>query len=58
MCDNNAALKDTLRRHKEAVHEGVKYKCTICRKEMTAKANLTRHIQTAHEAKEFLFQYL
>ena len=29
--------------HKEAVHEGVKYMCTMCNYQETDKGNLNRH---------------
>ena len=38
-----------LKTHKEAVHESVKYMCTMCNCQETDKGNFNRHEKSIHE---------
>ena len=41
----------TLRKHIEAVHRGIKYKCDTCSKEFSETKTLKQHIKAIHEGK-------
>ena len=38
-----------LKRHKKAIHEGVKYACNQCEYHATEQGNLKKHKQSIHE---------
>ena len=42
--------KQNLKKHVEAVHEGIKpFKCSVCDVKFANKQNLKKHIETIHE---------
>lgn len=43
------ALKDSLIRHSQSIHEGVKYACNQCDKKFAQQETLTTHIKSKHE---------
>ena len=49
-CDYETALKADLKRHIEAVYEGIKpLKCNICDYKFTRKGSLKKHTEFVHE---------
>ena len=52
MCDYAASRKDTLAKHKMAVHYRVKdYKCDTCQYAASRKEHLMKHKKAFHEYK-------
>ena len=49
-CDYECAWPATMREHKETIHENIMFKCEIsgCTKQMNRKANINKHMKTAH----------
>ena len=42
-----------MKAHIKSIHEGKKYRCTICPSQFFAKSNLKVHIGTVHEEKTY-----
>ena len=55
-CDYKATTASHLKKHKESVHEGIKYKCNECDHESTTKESLKVHKRSLH--KKILFPCL
>ena len=52
-CDYVTKRSAHLKKHVEAVHEGIRYDCTICNDvSFTQKQQLTKHIESVHEGKK------
>ena len=49
LCDHKCASKNTLRRHKEAKHEGIRYPCDQCKYSATQLINLKKHREAKHD---------
>ena len=52
MCDYQATRQSRLTEHKQSVHLGNKYFCTICGQKVS---HLNRHIKSKHSEREYLF---
>ena len=48
-----ASQKTNLKRHKQSVHEGVKYPCNKCEYQATTKGALQRHQKSEHEGVKY-----
>ncbi len=48
LCAKSYLTLNHLRRHKQAIHEGLKYKCELCSKEFTHKSSLKQHVNAMH----------
>ena len=40
---------EILKRHKQTVHEGVRFQCTLCEKSFSQPNNLKLHIKKTHD---------
>ena len=45
--------QDDLTKHREAVHEGIKYACGLCGKGFISQSNLAEHRRAVHEGIKF-----
>ena len=52
-CEKQFTRKDSLDRHIQNVHEGIKLSCNDCGYEATQRANLLVHIRSVHEGIKF-----
>ena len=50
LCDFESGHWETIRQHKQTIHEGIMYHCDYpgCSKQMNRKGNLDQHKKTAH----------
>ena len=48
-CDKKFRVQDTLARHINSVHLGVRYPCKLCHKTFTQPQHLKSHIKSVHE---------
>ena len=48
-CDYRASQHHNLKKHKESIHEGLKYQCTRCDYKATLRASLVRHTRSIHD---------
>ena len=53
-CDKKATTKDSLKRHTNALHLGVKLKCKQCQFQAYL-SGLKEHINSVHEGVSYLF---
>ena len=51
-CSNIYNNSSRLKRHKQAVHEGIRYHCQICNTGFTQQGNLTRHLSKGRCSKD------
>jgi DNA-directed RNA polymerase subunit RPC12/RpoP len=49
VCGKEVSRMQTLKVHKESVHEKLKYSCTICRKQLSTVLLLRRHVNVIHK---------
>ena len=49
LCDYFCASKQTLKRHKEVKHEGIRYPCDQCEYSTTRMSDLKKHKEAKHE---------
>ena len=49
-CDKTFNFRDTFLKHYKSVHEGVKFKCEYCSKEIKTVLKLRRHIVSCHHS--------
>ena len=42
-CDYTTSRKDHLKKHQEAIHEGVKHTCDMCGKQFTQESGVYNH---------------
>ena len=47
VCEYQATTQGDLKRHKQAIHEGVKYACDQCEYHATDQRNLKKHKQSS-----------
>ena len=49
-CDQSFAYNNGLREHRETIHEGIMFTCSVpgCGKQMNRIANLNKHMKTSH----------
>ena len=52
-CEYKAAQKAHLQRHKESIHEGLRFPCPHCEYKATLKESLQIHMQSVHEGQKF-----
>ena len=52
MCDYQASQQSYLEVHKQSVHFGKKYLCTICGQKVSSKSHLSYHIKSKHNERE------
>ena len=48
-CNKSYTALNTLRKHVQSVHEGIKHLCDTCNKSFTVLSNLKKHIKEVHE---------
>ena len=53
-CGKTFVKNSKLKKHVEAIHEGMKHKCQQCPKEYTSLDNLKIHVKIIHEGQKFL----
>ena len=53
-CEFQTSHKMSLKRHIQAVHEGVKFQCNFCDYQASQKSHLKQHIQSVHEGSKFI----
>ena len=53
LCDHQATKKNSLTKHIQSKHGGVRYECNQCGKQYTELGSLTKHIQSAHEGVKY-----
>ena len=47
-CDYKATQVINLKRHQEAVHDGIKYDCQQCQQKFSQKGHLSVHMKSKH----------
>jgi len=52
-CDYKASRKDTLLKHIQSKHEGVKFSCDQCAFKATLKGTLLTHVKSKHEGVKY-----
>ena len=53
-CDGKFTKKDSLIRHIQNIHEGVKYACNQCEHQASSQGSLTNHIRIKHEGVKYV----
>ena len=48
-CNKSYTALNTLRKHVQSVHEGLKHHCEVCKKSFKYLSNLKKHIKEVHE---------
>ena len=56
-CDKVFAERNSIKRHIDSVHAGVKHKCNQCSFEATLQQSLKRHIKSVHEGFRYQCSY-
>jgi len=51
-CDYTTIHKGHLKIHKESIHYGVKYTCSLCKKQLSCKKTLTNHMRLMHKQEQ------
>ena len=52
-CDQQFTLQNSLQKHIQSVHEGIKYSCNQCDYQAPIQGSLQRHIQSVHEGLKY-----
>ena len=58
LCEHQSTTKHGIKKHKEQIHEGVKYAWTLCKYEATTKGSLNKHKRSIHEGIKYGTAYL
>ena len=48
-CDYSATMSSTLKKHKESIHEGIRFSCSVYDFAATTAGNLKQHKESKHE---------
>ena len=56
ICNKEFKTKQSLKVHKQAIHEGVKFNCEFCSHSATTKSNLKVHVQKKHTIAQPMYE--